>query len=832
MKPIPVLRPPCDIFAHFAPKNQTMKAKFLRRSSPLAAFGLLLASTRLFAQTAATPPAVPPGASDTITMSPFEVSADSVRGYVASETMTGSRIKVLILDLPYTVNVMTSEFFQDFGVFELSDNLTQISGFSGLDVGGNFNLRGFSSSNQLRDGFFRLGRYGSSNIDRMEIIKGSSAAIYGRTSPGGMINMISKSPKDAASQQLAFNYGDYGTQRVTLEATGPFFQGTLGKTRYILTASHYQRDFNQDYARNRNHEYYAALDHVFADGSKLFFSAEYFLQLRHAAPTAIPLTVDPRGTAATTDDIALGYAVNLGKYNFAGPNSELNRGNTSLTSVYEKKFNPIFSTRVSGNYYRARRWDFNYLNQFQGGSFTINPAVATTPVRVQRAAVPTRGRIYEDGGGFQGDLLAHYWTNDHKVEHRTLATLDINDYYQWNPTLSYAAATNPDVVAWSTARFVNLDANLNPVSPFAFFPKWARESPGEVLTRSMKKHTTTIGGSVRQQTAFFHDRLLAYAGLRYDSVEHQHRDKFTAASSFTPFIPGYGVGQVIRKEFTELKPNLGLNYKLASGLRVFANYSESFFIDQGDTPLQIADPNNKPEGAKGYDYGIKGALLNERLTYTVSGYYIDRENVRVTDLVETAPGSGIYLDTTRNTGSQLVRGYEADVTWQVTPAVFLLGSYGNVHSIYTDYGTSLPAAVGRAVQYIAPYNGSVTLKYAPARGAAKGFSANVGVTFVGATPTEAPNAGDTYATLPGGKRVVTYSTGQWNLRAPAYQLWSLGLRYQLQGRSNTSHTFACNVNNLFNKEYLRAGTSNATRLRGEDRAVFFTYTINHKGTKF
>jgi outer membrane receptor protein involved in Fe transport len=780
---------------------------------------------------AQTPPATAAAADDAIQLNPFEVSTTSLRGYIASETMTGSRIKLPIIELPYTVNVMTSEFLQDFAVLELSDNLTQISGFSGLDIGGNFNLRGFSSSNQLRDGFFRLGRYGSSNIDRMEIIKGSSAAIYGRTSPGGMINMISKTPKDAASQSLSYNFGDFDTQRVTLEATGPLFPARLGKTRYVVTASEFQRGFNQDYARNHNHEYYAAVDHGFADKSKLFFSAEYFLQVRHSAPTAIPLIVDQRGTTATTDDVALGYALNLGRYNSSGPNSELNRGNTSLTGLYEKTFNRIFSTRLSGNYYRARRWDFNYVNQFQGGNFAINPP-GTTPVRVARAAAPTRGRIYEDGGGFQGDVLAHYWTNNRKVEHRTLATIDINDYYQWNPTLSYAPATNPDLVAWNPARFINLDANLNPIGPIAYFPKWARESPGEVLTRSMKKHTTTIGGSVRQQTAMLGDRLLVYGGARFDLLKHQHRDLFTAAASFTPFIPGYTVGQVIHKEYRELKPNLGVNVKVATGLRVFANYSESFFIDQGDTPLQIADPNNKPETANGWDYGFKGSVLNDRLTYTVSGYYINRENVRVTDLVETPPGSGIYLDTTRNTGSQLVRGYEADVTWQVTPELIVLGSYGRVHSIYTDYGTSLPAAVGRAVQYIAPYNGSVNLKYAPTRGALRGFSVNTGVTFVGATPTEAPNAGDTYVTQPGGRRVVTYSTRQWALRAPAYRLWSVGLRYHLAGGRHTAHTFAVNVNNLLDKEYLRAGTSNATRLRGEDRAVLFTYTINHKGTKF
>jgi outer membrane receptor for ferric coprogen and ferric-rhodotorulic acid len=190
-----------------------------------------------------------------VELSPFEVSAQADRGYVASETMTGSRVKTLIVDLPYTVNVMTSEFMADFGIFELSDNVTQIGGFTGLDVGGNFVLRGFTSNNQLRDGFFRIGRYGSSNIDRIEIIKGSSAAIYGRSAAGGMMNIISKSPKAAASQSVSYNYGDYDTRRLTFEGTGPLLQSMLGKTNYVATASNYKRGFKAPHSFVRNEEY-------------------------------------------------------------------------------------------------------------------------------------------------------------------------------------------------------------------------------------------------------------------------------------------------------------------------------------------------------------------------------------------------------------------------------------------------------------------------------------------------------------------------------------------------------------------------------------------------
>ena len=797
-----------------------MTSLLLRSSARLAASALLLVTAQVFAQTAATPPA-----GEVVELSPFTVTSKEDRGYTVSESMTGSRVKTQIIDLPYTVNVMTSEFLEDFGIFELSDNVTHISGFTGLDVGGNFILRGFTSNNQLRDGFFRIGRYGTSNIDRIEIIKGSSAAIYGRTSPGGMMNMISKMPKNVASQKLSFNYGDYGTQRVTLEATGPFFQSKLGKTNYLLAASYYQRDFGADWTLARNNEYYFALDHTFKDGSKFTLLTEYFKQERHSPLAGAPVIIDKKGTGTGTtldaDDRAIGYALNLGKVSAYGPNSHLNRGNKSYTAIYEKTLNSVFSARVSGNVYNALREDYNQNTNW--GNILINKANPVAPFS-QRGATPNWGRIFEDGGSAQADLLAHYWTNNHKLEHRTLLTFDFNDYYRWDPTINYAAATNPDIVAWNLVRSVPVDANYNPVGPLAYFTKNHDPVNGLVSTRKMHRRITLFGGLLRQQTALFDGRLLAYTGVRFDSIRWRHHDYLTAASSFTPFIPTYQVGDLIDKKLTQAKPNLGVNYKIKENFRVFANYSQSYFLSQGDNPVEIAAPTFKGEIAAGWDYGFKGSLLNNRLSYTLSGFYINRQNVSVADV---DPVTGLTVQ--RRDGDQLVRGYELDLNWNISDELSFLGSYGNVRSIYTDFGSANPQAIGRKVQYVAPYNGSLSLKYTPSHGRLKGFSANVGVTFVGEIPTETPIAGDT-VTGPVGARVVSFSSGQWALTVPAYHLWSLGVRYTTQGKSKISHTFAINVNNAFDKQFIRAGTSTATRiLQGDDRAVFFSYTLSHKG---
>ena len=776
----------------------------------------LVLSLSLPVRAAAPAQASPPAGEDVVRLSEFSVSASGDRGYAPAETMTGTRVATKIIDLPYTVNVLTAEFFEDFGIFEFADNIVHIGSFTGLDIGGNFNLRGFSSSFQLRDGFFRLGRYGSSNIDRMEIIKGSNAAIYGRSSPGGMVNMISKGPKTRESQKLTFNYGSYGTERVTLEATGPLAKTSLGTTSYIVTGSHYQRDFGQEYARNRNYEYYGAIKHTFPDSSNLLVAAEYLLQMRHAPLNGAPLVTDQKGTASNLDDEVVGYAWNLARINPFGPNSELNRGYSGLTANYDKRIDDVWSFRASANYYLVRRWDYNQNTGW--GGITVNPAVATNPVQSARGATPQKGLIFEDGGGVQGDVLARYWTGNRAIEHRTLATIDINDYYRWDPTRQFANASNPDIVAWNAVRTVRLDpATLLPAGPVAYFPKWFQW--GQVVaTRIRKQRVTVVGGLLRHQAALFDGRMLAYAGARYDTVRFRHRE-------FIPVPTNFAVGQMIDKRLSALKPNAGVNYKLTNSLRFFVNYSESYFVPQSEATATVNSPDYKSEIANGWDYGFKGSYFNDRLNFTVSGFYAIRENVQVTDLQETPPGSGNYLEVARREGNQLVRGFEFDANWRFTDALSAGGSWGHVYSIYTDFGAASPLAVGRRVQGVAPVNGGAYLKWSPTTGSLKGFSANLGVTHVGPTPTEAPNAGDVYTTTRTGERVLARTTYQWRLRVPGYTLWNLGVRYRLQGRASAlDHTFAINVNNALDQDYRRAN-----RLLGEERSVFFTYTLGRTG---
>lgn len=765
----------------------------------------LAAGAPAFAQSTNTP-----SKEETVTLSPFEVKAEENRGYVAAETLTGTRVATQIKDLPYTVNVVTSEFFEDFAMFQLDDTLTQVGGLTGLDVGGGFNLRGFVSSSQLRDGFYRQGRYGQTNIDRVEVIKGPNAGIYGRSSPGGMVNMISKSPQKAETQKLTVRGGSFGTLQGTLEATG-----TIGspRTYYIAIVSQLNRGGDVDYFHMRENQAYFAVKHDFKNGGHLLFSAEHFKQFRHSQLAAAPIITDQKGTASNLDDEVIGYAKNLARYQAYGPNSENSRSNDTLRTSYDRQLNDVLTFRAGAQIFSAKLQNFNANTGF--GAVTINSTNAANNLTSTRGATPNRGRINEDGGGVQLDLVARYNFADKKVTNKTLVTVDYNDYYRFDPTRNSAAAAA--LAAWQatgSGRIVALNPDYTPISALTYFTG-TTEDPLGAASRYTRRRISVVGGQFRHESRF-KERLLTYVGSRFDKVHFSQLEYVTAIDGVTPTMDA---PIPVKRDVNQFKPNAGALFKVKENFRVYANYSESYFVNQGENPVDVASANYKSETAKGWDYGFKGSLFDDRLNFTVGFYDIQRFGVRVTDFEESPVGSGNFVSVVRSDGDQQVDGWEADVNWSISRSWSTGVSFAHVNASYSNFGTRNPQAIGRHVQNISPENGGAWIKYSGREGRLKGFSANLGVTYIAETPTESPIAGDTVAIV-NGVPTVTRSTNQWKLTVPSVTLWNLGLSYKWKQSARASHSLRFNVNNVFDRDYLKVGKS-----LGDTRGVFLSYTL-------
>ena len=144
--------------------------------------------------------------SDVLTLSPFEVNADSDYGYLRTNAATATRIGMEIQNIPMNINVMSEDFIKDAGLTKITDIFRYTA--SGAADGrfamrrpansstpqGSFTMRGFTVNTLLRNGVFRYTSWNLDNVDRVEIVKGPAAVFFGQGYPGGVINYITKKP--------------------------------------------------------------------------------------------------------------------------------------------------------------------------------------------------------------------------------------------------------------------------------------------------------------------------------------------------------------------------------------------------------------------------------------------------------------------------------------------------------------------------------------------------------------------------------------------------------------------------------------------------------------
>ena len=400
-------------------------------------------------------------------------------------------------------------------------------------------------------------------------------------------------------------------------------------------------------------------------------------------------------------------------------------------------------------------------------------------------------------------------------------------------------------MAWAAPRTVTLvprviNGHLDyvPNAPVAYFPKFYNASQltlfpaaGATTGTLTRRRTSSLGGNFRQQMLFWDGRLILYAGIRNDTVLFSQRDYTVAFNSVgiagNPKANQAG-GSVVRRYEHQNKPNAGFNYKVTPNLHVYGSYSTAYFVDQTSRPSVIAAPTYAPFTAKGLDYGIKGDYFDDQLNFTLGGYYDREYNVLVTDTVEQPPGSGNFVDQTEQDGDQLVRGFEADLSWTANNALtarndLTVGaSAAEVNALYTNFGSAFPEVVGRSVQNISPENGSIYARYLIKTGPLAGLQFNPLVTYVSSTPSQAGNAGDTTAIV-GGKSVLTGHTDAWKIRYPSFTVWNFNLTYTLPAYHHFYQRLTFSVNNVFNRYYLKVPSGTLA----DGRGFLVSYTLGH-----
>ncbi|HEY0946781.1 MAG TPA: TonB-dependent receptor plug domain-containing protein, partial [Opitutaceae bacterium] len=187
-------------------------------------------------------------ADDVVTLQEFSVTTSATSEYVAAESITGTRVATKLRDLPFTVNVVTSDFLDDFAAFEFREQLSYTSSVVGYEtISTGYMVRGVDANVQLRNGFRRIGLIDKVSVERIEVIKGAAASIYGTVMPGGTVNIITKKPKTKPENRIGFSVGSNNLLRGQASSTGPV--GSSDKVFYRVDVAADTTEYDLEYKK-------------------------------------------------------------------------------------------------------------------------------------------------------------------------------------------------------------------------------------------------------------------------------------------------------------------------------------------------------------------------------------------------------------------------------------------------------------------------------------------------------------------------------------------------------------------------------------------------------
>lgn len=157
----------------------------------------------------------------------LEVSIDTLANIIVT---TPTKTSQKLSETPATVRVITAEEIEKRGYFTLEEALSDLPGMQFRNILG-FNsyvfMRGIPNQNNLillmvdgvqmnelnSGGFYGGGQWNLANVERIEVVYGPASALYGTNAVSGIINIITKDPKDSRGLRTSALVGNFETRQ-------------------------------------------------------------------------------------------------------------------------------------------------------------------------------------------------------------------------------------------------------------------------------------------------------------------------------------------------------------------------------------------------------------------------------------------------------------------------------------------------------------------------------------------------------------------------------------------------------------------------------------------
>ena len=670
--------------------------------SPLAAAVLLLACSTALAQGAPADTSAPKALGEvTIKAAP---QGDS---YTPTATSTATKGSAPLRDVPQAVNVVPAQLLRDQGARSMEDALRNVPGVAMSHGDGQRDqvvIRGFSAiADQFVDGvrddalYFR----DLADIERIEVLKGPAAVLYGRGSSGGLINRVTKKPKfGETSGEASLGLGSFDYRRATADVNVGISDTAALRINAAVEDSGSYRD--QQFVKRHN----------FAPSLALKLAAQTDLLLQYT--NARDKRVTDFGIPALN-----GRPVNVPASTYYGSRSAAQDDTStstmqSLAATLNHRFNDEWSVR---NVTRAYDYSLDRYNTLPGG--TTNPADMT----VGR----TRSFILRDEKGLfnQTDVTWRNQLGGFKQE--WLMGMELGQQKKRAQSVSGGA---------DRVSILNPAGVAAPVIPAASY----------TADSAIPNHTTQDTTALYWQDQItLAPQWKALVGARYDVYkQHTAFDRKLSALSRTD------------KKFS---PRAGLVWQPSDAVSYYVSYSKSFQPSAETFALSASTTGAEPEITQNKEIGVKLDLLDGRMNITGALFNLERTNIKNTD--PTNPSRQINVGTQRTNGLELTTSGRLPGRWDVSAGYAWLDGR-MTKSLAKVNTTQLPTAsiaVQGKVAALTPRNSAFLWAM---KDLGHGLRLGGGVNHVGARFTSLSNQVTlpAYTTL---DAALQYTVGQWDV---------------------------------------------------------------------
>ena len=553
---------------------------------------------------------------------PAIIVIGNAQGYIADQSVTATKTDTPLLDVPQSIQVVTRARLDDQASRSLADVLRYVPGATIGQGEGNrdqITLRGQNTSADFfLDGVRDDVQYyrGLYNIERVEILKGPYALIFGRGGGGGIINRVQKTPHadgfKASASASASSFGAWDLAADVNLALG-------GETALRVNGTYERFDNHRDYYEGERwavNPYFAAR---LGEGWSLGLSYEYVRDERvtdRGVPSIATTAGQPNEPLSGFDNQFFGVP---------GINTmRLQAHIAKLRLDGELAENLKFSTTMLyGDY------DKIYVNAFANG-----PASSPTgTVQLDAYSDPTQRQNFIA----QANLIWDVSTGG--LDHKLLMGLEYGDQKTANERLN---------------RVFTPSNSFNLVT--GEFPLVAFTTP----SRKTKSDVEFFSAYVQDQINLG-EHFDLVAGIRYDRFQIRGFD-------YVPTV-AFPNGRAFARTDEKVSPRLGLIFKPQESISVYASFSQTFQPRSGDqfVSLSTAQENLEPEKFTNYEVGIKWDIENN-LSATIALFQLDRMNA-------TTPDPANPLLST-NIGETRTRGLEVELTGRIAPHWQIAAGYG------------------------------------------------------------------------------------------------------------------------------------------------------------